>query len=98
MTLHFYDAQAARKIIALVIDRIPYGSYVILSVGQLDGDSGEQFSGEYDAAPLYHHGQDDVASFLEGLEPVGPASPRRTSGVRLFSAWTAAGEATSGRP
>ena len=73
MTLHFYEAQTARKIMALVIDRIPYGSYVVLSVGQLEGAFGEEFTRQYDAAPLYHHSQDDVASFLEGLEPVGPA-------------------------
>ena len=72
MTLHFYEAQAARKIMALVIDRIPYGSYVVLSVGQLEGAFGEEFTREYDAAPLYHHSQDDVASFLDGLELVGP--------------------------
>ena len=36
------------------------------------GDSGEEFTREYDAAPLYHHSQDEVASFLEGLETVGP--------------------------
>ena len=72
MILHFYEAQTARKIMAQIMDHIPYGSYVILSVGQLDGDSGEEFTREYDAAPLYHHSQDEVASFLEGLEPVGP--------------------------
>ena len=42
MTLHFYEAQTARKIMAQVIDRIPYGSYVVLSVGQLEGDFGEE--------------------------------------------------------
>ena len=73
MTLHFYEPQAARKIMALVIDRIPYGSYVVLSVGQLEGAFGEEFTREYDAAPLYHHSQDDIASCLEGLEPIGPA-------------------------
>ena len=72
MTLHFYEAQAARKIMALVIDRIPYGSYVVLSVGQLEGAFGEEFTREYDAAPLYHHSQDDLASFLQSLETVGP--------------------------
>ena len=71
MTLHFYEAQTAHRIMAQVIDRIPYGSYVVLS-GQLEGPAGQEFTAEYDAAPLYHHGQDDLASCLEGLEPVGP--------------------------
>ena len=100
MTLHFYEAQTARKIMAQVIDHIPYGSYVVLSVGQLDGDSGEEFTREYDAAPLYHHGQDDVASFLEGLETVGPgvteayrwrAPVPRLDGPRRGHIWAAVG-------
>lgn len=37
---------------------------------------------EYEAAPLYHHSQDDVASFLEGLETVGP-------GITEASKWRA---------
>ncbi len=73
MTLHFYEPQEARKIMALVIDRIPYGSYVVLSVGQLEGAFGEEFTRQYEAAPLYHHSQDDIASCLEGLEPIRPA-------------------------
>lgn len=71
MTLHFYDAQTTRKIMTQVIDRIPYGSYVVISVGELEGDPGAKFTREYDAARLHHHSQDEVASFLEGLEPVG---------------------------
>jgi hypothetical protein len=72
MTLHFYDARTARRIAAQFIGGIPYGSYVILSAGQIEGDAGEQFTREYRAGRLYHHGQDEVASFLRGLEPVGP--------------------------
>jgi hypothetical protein len=72
MTLHFYDAATAPKIAAQFIGGIPYGSYVIVSVGQLEGDAGEQFTREYRAGRLHHHSQDEVASFLDGLEPVGP--------------------------
>ncbi len=72
MTLHFYDAETARRIAAQFIGGIPDGSYVIISVGQLEGEAGEQFTAEYHAGQLHHHGQDDVASFLDGLEPVGP--------------------------
>jgi hypothetical protein len=73
MTLHFYDRETARKIAAQFISGIPYGSYVILSVGQLEGDAGEQFTREYRAGRLHHHGEGEVASFLAGLGPVGPA-------------------------
>ena len=39
----------------------------------LEGAFGEEFTREYDAAPLYHHSQNDEASFLEGVEPIGSA-------------------------
>ena len=104
MTLHFYDVQTARKIMTQVIDRIPYGSYVIFSAGQLEGAFGEEFTRQYDAAPLYHHSQDDVASWLEGLEPVGPAvteaykwraSVPSLHGSRRGHIWAAVGHKTS---
>ena len=47
MTLHFYEAQTARRIMVQVIDRIPYGSYVVLSIGQLEGHAGQEFTAEY---------------------------------------------------
>jgi hypothetical protein len=72
MTLHFYDAETARRIAAQFISGIPDGSYVIISAGQLEGEAGEQFTAEYRAGQLHHHGEDEVASFLDGLEPVAP--------------------------
>jgi hypothetical protein len=72
MTLHFYHAATARRIAAQFTGGLPYGSYVIVSAGQLEGEAGEQFTREYRAGQLHHHGQDEVASFLNGLEPVGP--------------------------
>jgi hypothetical protein len=36
------------------------------------GETGEQFTAEYRAGHLHHHGEDEVASFLDGVEPVGP--------------------------
>jgi S-adenosyl methyltransferase len=72
MTLHFYDAGTARRIAAQFTGGVPDGSYVIISAGQLEGDAGERFTAEYRAGQLHHHGQDEVASFLDGLELVGP--------------------------
>ncbi len=72
MTLHFCNAGTARRIAAQFIGGIPYGSYVIVSAGQLEGDAGGRFTAEYRAGQLHHHGADEVASFLDGLEPVGP--------------------------
>jgi hypothetical protein len=104
MTLHFCDVQAARKIMTQVIDRIPHGSYVVISVGQLEGESGEEFTRAYDAARLHHHSQDEVASFLEGLEPVGArvgeaykwrAPLASLDGSRRGHIWAAVGRKTS---
>jgi hypothetical protein len=72
MTLHFYDTQTARRIAAQFIAGIPYGSYVIFSAGQLEGDAGQQFTRDYRAGQLHHHSHEDLASFMVGLEPVGP--------------------------
>jgi hypothetical protein len=103
MTLHFCDAVTARKIAAQFIGGIPYGSYVIVSVGQLEGDTGEQFTREYRAGRLHHHSQDEVASFLNGLEPVGPgvteargwrAPVASLDGGRRGHIWAGAGRKT----
>jgi hypothetical protein len=72
MALHFYDADKARQIVAGFIGGIPYGSYVILSVGQLEGAIGEQFTKEYSAGQIYHHTQAHVAHFMDGLRLVHP--------------------------
>ena len=72
MTLHFYDAGTARRIAAQFIADIPPGSYVVLSVGQLEGEAGEDFTTEYRPGRLHHHSEDDVTSFLHGLELAGP--------------------------
>jgi hypothetical protein len=49
MVLHFYDAAAARQLTRRLVDGMPYGSYLIVSVGQLDGEVAERFSKEYSA-------------------------------------------------
>jgi hypothetical protein len=72
MTLHFYDTENARRIAARFIDGIPDGSYVILSVGQLEGETSDQFTKEYQAGHLHHHTAEDVASFMDGLHLVDP--------------------------
>ena len=46
------------------IGGIPYGSYVILSAGQLEGHAGEQFTAEYRAAK---HGLDVFTAIYDAL-------------------------------
>ena len=98
MTLHFFDADTARTLIAQYVAGLPYGSYLIVSVGQLEGEMGAQFSKQYSAGRLHHHNRETVTSFLEGLQLAGP-------GVTEARAWrapalipTTDGEAISGRP
>jgi hypothetical protein len=72
MTLHFFDAVAARAVAGQLIAGIPPGSYLIVSAGQLDGDTGQQFTSQYAAGQLHHHTREDLAGFLHGLELIEP--------------------------
>jgi hypothetical protein len=107
MTLHFCDAATARRIAAQFIGGIPVGSYVIVSAGQLEGDAGDQFTAEYRAGRLHHHGEDDVASFMDGLELAGPGvtEARRwrapvvsLEGGRRGHIWAGVGQKTGTAP
>jgi hypothetical protein len=72
MTLHFFGAQKAHQILRQLSDGIPYGSYIIVSAGSLEGDAGERFTREYCAGHLHHHTREDVARFMSGLQLVEP--------------------------
>jgi hypothetical protein len=80
MALHFFDAATARAITGQLIAGIPPGSYLIVSAGQLDGDTGHQFTSEYAAGHLHHYTREDLAGFLHGLELIEP-------GVTEARAW-----------
>lgn len=72
MVLHFWDADAARDLTAAYIDELAPGSHVIISVGCGDPAIGQQITRTYDAAPLYNHTPEEVASFFAGLDLVDP--------------------------
>jgi hypothetical protein len=92
MTLHFYDADTARQLTRRLSDGMPYGSYLIVSVGQLKGEIAGQFSRKYTAETTHHHDRETVAKFMEGLELVEP-------GVTDAHAWRApASIQAHGRP
>lgn len=80
MTLHFYDADTARRLTRRVVDGLPYGSYLVMSVGQLDRAVAGQFSQQYTAGQTFHHDRDTVTSFLHDLDVVEP-------GVTEARAW-----------
>jgi SAM-dependent methyltransferase len=72
MALHFFDAVTARGITGQLVAGLPPGSYLIVSVGQLDGDIAEEFTSQYAAGQLHHHARDDLAAFLTGLDLIDP--------------------------
>jgi hypothetical protein len=72
MALHFYDAETARELVRQYVNGLPFGSYLVVSVGQLEGETARQFSGQYRAGQIHHHDQETVASFLNGLVLVEP--------------------------
>jgi hypothetical protein len=80
MALHFYDAGTARDLVRQYIDGLPYGSYLIVSVGSLEGETATQFSGQYRPGHVHHHDRPAVADFMNGLDLVEP-------GVSEARAW-----------
>jgi SAM-dependent methyltransferase len=80
--LHFFDADAAQRIVAEITDAIAPGSYLIVSVVQADGDLAERGTAGYQPARLHHHGPDALAGFLAGLDLIAP-------GITQGRAWRA---------
>jgi SAM-dependent methyltransferase len=72
MTLHFFSAETAQAITGRLIAGIPDGSYLVVSVGHLDADTGPQFTAQYDPGHLHYHTLEEVTAFLHGLQPVEP--------------------------
>jgi SAM-dependent methyltransferase len=72
MVLHFYDAAAARDLVAAYADELAPGSHVIITVGRAEPVIGEQITQTYDAATLYNHSHEDVMSFFAGLDLIPP--------------------------
>ena len=71
--LHFLDAGAARAVTAGYAGLMAPGSCLILSCAWLENDElAKQLADEYTAAEWHNHSAEDVASFFDGLELVGP--------------------------
>jgi SAM-dependent methyltransferase len=87
MVLHFFDAATARGIVAAFARAVTPSSYLVLSVGSGDEQTGDALVREYQAGTLYNHSFAQIAAFLDGLEltPPGltdamswmPGSPRQ---------------------
>lgn len=72
MILHFFDAETARALTAAFIESISSCSYIVVSVGSGDEETGGQLTREYTAGTLYNHSPAQVTEFFAGLELVGP--------------------------
>jgi hypothetical protein len=71
--LHFMDAGTAREVTAGYARLITPGSCLVLSCARFeDEELAKQLAQEYTAADWHNHSADDVASFFDGLELVGP--------------------------
>ena len=90
MVLHFFDTETARAITGKLIARIPDSSYLIVSVGHLEGETGQRFSTAYGPGQLHHHTREDLAGFLAGIQLAEP-------GITEARAWRAP-ELIPGRP
>jgi len=71
--LHFTDAAAARQVTAGYARLTAPGSCLIISVACFDDEAlGKQLAAEYTAAQFVNHAPADIASFLAGLDMIGP--------------------------
>ena len=70
--LHFFDAEAARKIVAELTNWLAPGSYVAISVGSGDEQTGGALAREYQAATLYNHSPAQISGFFAGLDLIEP--------------------------
>ncbi len=72
LILHFFDADTAKDITSAFVNSLAPGSYLVLSVGSGDEETGKQLTSEYSAGTLYNHSPARIAGFFDGLELVGP--------------------------
>ena len=70
--VHFFDAEAAQKIMTVLIDWLAPGSYVVLSVGSGDKQTGGALAREYQASTLYNHSPEQITGFFAGLDLIDP--------------------------
>jgi S-adenosyl methyltransferase len=72
MVLHFLDAGTAAKITEAFTRWLTPGSYVVISCGSGDQETGERLAREYAAGTLYNHSPAQIAGFFASLDLVPP--------------------------
>jgi SAM-dependent methyltransferase len=72
MVLHFFDAATASAIVAAFTRAVTPGSYIVLSVGSGDEETGDALAREYQAGTLHNHSFRQIAAFVGDLELIPP--------------------------
>ena len=72
LVLHFFEPPAAEKIMSELTGWLVPGSYVVMSVGSGDEQTGGALAREYRPAVLHNHPPAQIAAFLDGLDLVPP--------------------------
>ena len=70
--LHFSDAATAKDIVAVFIEALCPGSYVIISVGSGSEQESDRFTSAYTAAQLHIFSPDELNAFFGDLDLVPP--------------------------
>jgi hypothetical protein len=73
--LHFVDAQTAHDVVATFTSALAPGSYVVISVGFVKSQAGDEFVRAYnaqDGARLHAHSWEEITALFDGLEMVPP--------------------------
>jgi SAM-dependent methyltransferase len=68
MILHFFDADTARGIATAITRAIAPGSYVVISAGSGDEQTGGRLAREYQAGTLYNQSPAQIGAFFDGLD------------------------------
>jgi SAM-dependent methyltransferase len=72
MVLHFFDDDSARRFVATFAEAVVPGSYLVISVGSGDDQTGGRLAREYRAGTLHNHSPAQVSGFFDGLDLVLP--------------------------
>ena len=72
MILRFFDDADVRRIVATLAQAIAPGSYLVISIGSGDDQTGGRLAREYRAGTLHNHSPSQIVGFFDGLELVLP--------------------------
>jgi hypothetical protein len=78
MVMHFYEVKQARKIVAEIINAVPFGSYLAVSIARGDPAIGAQMEHTYTPAHVYNHSTGDLTKILDGLDLIEPGMTEAT--------------------